>query len=248
MRTPLFDLNSEELKYYSIGIFILCLIASIIESIFISLLLNTFEYFLISLMGFVLSSFILSLWAYKRDWMIEKYNLKITYGIPNQMVIIMLFGASVMLTTGIGVIAFHQGGFYSAVAFCIANILPPIFMFLRINVYSSNDLMIKDEFGNVYLERIGYNPLFFYFIGIMFSNGPIGVSLLKVLRTAFPVSPLFYQNLFLFIISISFCFICLSPDIVNKILPFELNASEGFKKFFIISLIICGVLLLFFVG
>lgn len=246
MRTPLFDLNNEELKYYSLGIFILCVLVSIIESFFISLLMNTFEYFLISFMGFLIGSFIISLWVYKRDWIIEKYNLKITYGIPNQMVILMLFGLSVMLSTGIAVIAFNQGGIYSAIAFCIANLLPSIFLFFRINVYKNNVEIIKDDFGNNYLENAGYNPLLFYFVGIMISNGPVAVSLLKVLRNTFPVNSLFSYNLLFFIFSVIFLFLCLSPDILNKFVPFEIN-SVNFKKFFIFSLMISGLLLLFLV-
>ena len=247
MRTPLFDLNSNELKYYSLGIFILGVLFAIIESFFISLLLNSFEYLLISFIGFILGSFILSLWAYKRDWIVKKYNLKITHGIPNEMVVLMLFGASVILSSGISVIAFHQGGIYSAIAFCIANILPVIFMFFRINVYSNDDLVVNDEFGNVYLKQNGYNPIFFYVIGIMIGNGPMGFSLFKVLENIFSFNSISYYNLFLFILSVSFCFLSVSPDIMNKIVPFELNTADGFKKFFITSLIISGLLLLFFV-
>lgn len=115
MRTSWGDLSSDELKYYSLGLFLECEVLSLITSVFIAFLIGDFNYLLISFLGLSFSSLIIILIIYKRDYLNEKYVLfDMEYsGISYQGLVFILFGVSGLLSTGAGILAFKQGGLYS---------------------------------------------------------------------------------------------------------------------------------------
>ena len=244
MRTSWWDLSSNELKYYSLGLFLECVVLSLFTSVFIAFLIGDFNYLLISFVGLSFSSLIIVLIIYKRDYLNEKYVLfDMEYpGISYQGLVFILFGVSGLLSTGAGILAFKQGGLYSAIAFSLIEFFPPIFMFLRLKVFSNeNRGQVYDFKDN---QTFGFHPLYYYMLSLMVCNGPMGVSLLWIFKSIFQNRMSLSYSLFYF--ALSFCLFCfvLSPDKVNKILPFELKTGKGFKKFAFLALILAVLLLI----
>ena len=88
------------------------------------------------------------------------------------------------------------------------------------------------------------HPVFYYMLSLMVCNGPLGVSLLWILESIFQNTRSLNYSIFYFLLS--FCLFCLvlSPDKVNKILPFELKTEKGFKKFVYLSVFLAAILLI----
>lgn len=239
MRANWMDLNSYELKYHALGLFMVCELLSLIISVLFSFLFRDFNYLLILFAGSSFSFLIITLIVYKRDYLDEKYVLfDMRYpGLSYQGFVFILFGLSGLLSTFVGVLAFKQGGLYSAIAFSLIEFFPSIFMFLRLDVYSNDN-------RNYLNNNFGYHPVFYYMLSLMVCNGPLGVSLLWILESIFQNTRSLNYSIFYFLLS--FCLFCLvlSPDKVNKILPFELKTEKGFKKFVYLSVFLAAILLI----
>lgn len=244
MRTSWRDLNSYELKYYALGLIIECEFLSFITSVFITFLIGDFSYLLISFMGLSFSSLIIILIIYKRDYLNGKYVLfdMMHPGISYQGMVFILFGVSGLLSTCIGILAFKQGGLYSSIAFSLIEFFPPIFMFLKLNVYNNESREYLNDLKNS--MTFGYHPFYYYMLSLMVCNGPMGISLLWIFKSIFQNGMSLNHSLFYFLLSFClFCFV-LSPDKINNIIPFELKTQKGFKKYAFLSLILTTTLLI----
>jgi len=73
MRTKWVYLNDEELKYYSLGIFIECICLSVIISLLLKLLFKSD--FMLSMTGFTIVGTMFTILIYKRDFFDEKFQL-----------------------------------------------------------------------------------------------------------------------------------------------------------------------------
>ena len=239
MKTKWMYLNEEELKYYSLGIFIECICLSVIISIILKLLFQSD--FMLSMTGFTIVSIMFTVLIYKRDFFDEKFQL-FSYDLlqgTNQGLILFLFVSSFLVSWGFFCAALKYG-LYNAIAFALAVCFPGIFMFLRRNAYSN------ENNGSVYGGgNIGYHPVFYWFLGITVGSGPLGVSLTNFLKDIFVKGSFLNMDLILVVLALLLeCFV-LSPDVANKILPFELKRIEGLKKFSLISLGLMIILLFF---
>ena len=244
MKTSWRDLNSYELKYYTLGLIIECELLSFFTSVFIAFLIGDFNYLLISFTGLSFSSLIIILIIYKRDYLNERYVLfDMRYpGISYQGMVFILFGVSGLLSTGVGLLAFKQGGLYSTIAFSLIEFFPPIFMFLKLNVYNNESRWCLNDFKNN--MTFGYHPFYYYMLSLMVCNGPMGISLLWIFKSIFQNVISLNHSLFYFLLSFClFCFV-LSPDKINNIIPFELKTEKGFKKYAFLSLILTTTLLI----
>lgn len=238
MKTKWMYLNEEELKYYSFGIFIECICLSVIIAIILKLLFQSD--FMLSMTGFTIVSIMFTILIYKRDFFDEKFQLfssDLMQG-TNQGLILFLFVSSFLVSWGFFCAALKYG-LYNAIAFALAVCFPGIFMLLRRNAYSN-------ETGSVYGGgNIGYHPIFHWFLGITAGSGPLGVSLTNFLKDIFVKGSFLNMDLILVVLALLLeCFV-LSPDVANKILPFELKRIEGMKKFSLISLGLMIILLFF---
>ncbi len=201
-------------------------------------------------LGFFGMASYFSIIIYHRDYLDKKYKMFYDEfeGISYQCVIFLLITLSIGLSFGFFGMALIDGGIYSAIAFSISVYFPAIFMLLRINVYrNENSRLLKvvnDEGEETCEEVIGYHPFAYYLLGITLSRGPLGVSLHNILNSIFLNEGVLAYNVVWFVLSICLgCFI-LSPDIANRILPFELKTRDGLIKFLFISWVLIGVLLL----
>ena len=79
INTPWLLLDSEDLKIYSIFLFVFGFVLGII----MSLLLTVIHYpnILFSMLAFTAGSFLMALLTYKRDWLDKKYSLVSRYHI-----------------------------------------------------------------------------------------------------------------------------------------------------------------------
>lgn len=189
----------------------------------------------------------------KRDWLDEKIGLSDSnlQGLSYQCTVVFLVALSIMLSFGFFGMAFVQAGIYSAIAFGVSQYFPAIFMLLRLDVYNDKSrwLLVEDEYGNKsYTEVIGYHPVFYFvFLGITSARGPLGLSIKYVLESIFLNKGLLSYDIFCFIVSLIVGSLVLSPDIMNKILPFELKTGNGLVKFMFIGIIMIALNLLMMV-
>ncbi|MBQ2653700.1 MAG: hypothetical protein IJF83_09090 [Methanobrevibacter sp.] len=204
------------------------------------------------MIGGIFTSVYFSLIIYSRDWLDNKIGLFYDefIGLSYQGVILWLVAISISLSWGFFGIAFVKThNIYVSLIRGVVVYFPPIFMLLRLNVYrneNSRRLLVEDECGNKsYQQVIGYHPVPYFLIGLMLCKGPLSVSLSNVVKSLIFNAGDLYYNLYCFSLSLMLgCFI-LSPDIANKILPFELKTLDGLKKFLIMSFaLIMGVFLL----
>ena len=240
MKTKWMYLNDDELKIYSIGIFIECICLSVVISILLTLLFQSD--FMLSMIGFTIVSIMFTILIYKRDFFDEKFGLfsDDLMQSTNQGLILFLFVSSFLVSWGFFCAALKYG-LYNAIAFSLAVCFPGIFLLLRRDVYSN------ENNNSVYDANISYNPIFYWVMGITVGSGPLGVSLTNFLKDMFVKGSFFNMDLILVVLALLLeCFV-LSPDVANKILPFELKTIEGMKKFIIISLGLMFILLLFYV-
>ncbi|MEE1129384.1 MAG: hypothetical protein UHW99_05315 [Methanobrevibacter sp.] len=238
MRTKWMYLNDEELKYYSLGIFIECICLSVIISILLKLLFKSD--FMLSMVGFTIVSIMFTILIYKRDFFDEKFQLfsdDLMQG-TNQGMILFLFISSFLVSWAYFCAALKYG-LYNAIAFSLAVCFPGIFMLLRINLYSN------ENNNSVYDDNMGFHPIFHWVMGITVASGPLGISLTSFLKNMFVKGSFLNMDLILVMLALLLeCFV-LSSDVANKILPFELKGIEGIRKFILISFCLMSILLVF---
>lgn len=238
MRTKWMYLNNEELKYYSLGIFIECICLSVIISILLKLLFKSD--FMLSMVGFTIVSIMFTILIYKRDFFDEKFQLfsdDLMQG-TNQGMILFLFISSFLVSWAYFCAALKYG-LYNAIAFSLAVCFPGIFMLLRINLYSNKNN------NSVYDDNMGFHPIFHWVMGITVASGPLGISLTSFLKNMFVKGSFLNMDLILVMLALLLeCFV-LSSDVANKILPFELKGIEGIRKFILISFCLMSILLVF---
>lgn len=161
---------------------------------------------------------------------------------------ILLFTLSISLSFGFFGLGLFKGNcIYSAISFGSVVYFPSIFMLLRIKVYRNENsrlLLVEDEYGDSYYKPvIGYHPIFYYLTGITFCRGPFGVSLHELLDSIFLHTYPLINSVFWFIVCFIVGCLLLSPDILNKILPFELKTVDGLKKYLFGSIVVMGLIL-----
>ena len=245
---PWWLLDSEELKIYSIYIFILGFVGGIILSILISVIPSTNIFF--TVFSLTVISALMAIFTYKRDWFDRKYGLVSKYHIGmNYAVVFYIIG---ILNLGLSLMFFYPNlkisGPNSAVIMFLSQQIPLIFMLLRLNVFDDENCRVQkeDEMGNIHYENtLGYNPVMYYFIGFPLSI-LIGICLNDYAKDIL-VSSYFTSNLLQSIFSIAILFVLLSPDLLDKILPFNLRSWNGTIKLYILIAVILVILRIFII-
>ena len=225
------NLTKNELKIYSAYLFFY----TEILGLFLCLILYFFLH-----INFILSVGIFSILIYNRDFLDEKYNMISNnfQGMSYQSVVIMLFPLTFLMSWFMALLAFTFEGLDSAIAFGLAMYFPFLFMFLRLNVFSDESRLLSGE------QVIGYHPVFFYIIGFMLSRGPLGISLLWIIKDIMGYSNSFNHDIIALLISLLCGCLIFSPDIMNKILPFEIKTFKGLLKYCLLSAILISVVLI----
>ena len=223
------NLTKNELKIYSAYLFFY----TEILGLFLCLILYFFLH-----INFILS--VLGILIYNRDLIKEKYNMISNnfQGMSYQSVVIMLFPLTFLMSWFMALLAFTFEGLDSAIAFGLAMYFPFLFMFLRLNVFSDESRLLSGE------QVIGYHPVFFYIIGFMLSRGPLGISLLWIIKDIMGYSNSFNHDIIALLISLLCGCLIFSPDIMNKILPFEIKTFKGLLKYCLLSAILISVVLI----
>ena len=232
------NLTKNELKIYSAYLFFY----TEILGLFLCLILYFFLHinFILSVLGMIIFGGIFSILIYNRDFLDEKYNMISNnfQGMSYQSVVIMLFPLTFLMSWFMALLAFTFEGLDSAIAFGLAMYFPFLFMFLRLNVFSDESRLLSGE------QVIGYHPVFFYIIGFMLSMGPLGISLLWIIKDIMGYSNSFNHDIIALLISLLCGCLIFSPDIMNKILPFEIKTFKGLLKYCLLSAILISVVLI----
>lgn len=240
-------LDKTEMKSYVVSGFIFLELIGLAMALVLFLIVNLPVSFLIHVVvGFTLSAVLGSHIIYNRDFLDEKYGLfyEEYKGISYQGLVLFFIPISIAFAFIIYPIALYQGGIYSAIGFSLAALYPAFFMFLRINVYkneNSRELLTEDDDGNIISEHVmGYHPAIYYIFGSLISCHIVGFSLMKV------IEGIVENNINIYLIycicSILIVSFILSPDIANKILPFELKRIGGLIKFLIIGIVLMAMM------
>lgn len=247
-------LDKNELKYYMISGSIFLELIGLVISIVLYLILDLpFSFVSYVIMGFTILTIFSSAIVYNRDYLDKKYGLFYNEykGLSYQGLVLFFIPTSIAFAFIIFPMGLNQGGIYSAISFSLSALYPAFFMFLRMNIYkneNSREILTEDENGNKITEQvIGYHPGIYYIFGSLISCHIIGFSLMKVI-TSIVESNLNIIYLIYFICSLLIVSFILSPDIANKILPFELKRSNGLKKFLIIGIILMTIMSIFFIS
>lgn len=246
-------LDKNELKSYMISGSIFLEIIGLAISLVLYLILNLpFSFVIYVIIGFTILTFLSAIIVYNRDYLDEKYGLFYDEykGLSYQGVVLFFIPTSIAFVFMIFPMGLQQGGLYSAISFSLAALYPAFFMFLRLEVYKNENsrvILTEDENGNKIIERvIGYHPGIYYIFGSIISCHLIGFSLMKLI-TSIIGSNLNIIYLIYLICSLLIVSFILSPDIANKILPFNLKTNNGLKKFLIMGIILMAILSIFFV-
>lgn len=233
------NLTKNELKFYSVYLFFY----TEVFGLFLCLLLYFFLHinFILSFLGMIIFGGIFSILIYNRDYLDKKYNM-ISNNFPGMSypsVVIMMFPLTFVISWFFALLAFTFEGLDSAIAFGLAMYFPFIFMFLRLNIFS-------DEKNRLISGKlvIGYHPVFFYLIGFMLSRGPLGISLLWIIKDIIGYSNSFNHDIIALLLSFLCGILILSPDIMSKILPFEIKTFNGLLKYCLLSVILISVVLI----
>ena len=234
-------LDKNELKSYVLSGFIFLELIGVAISLFLFLILNLPVSFVIYvIIGFTISSILESIIVYNRDYLDEKYGLFYNEykGISYQGLILFFIPISIAFAFIIFPLALHQGGICSAISFSLAALYPAF----------SRELVTENENGNKITEKvIGYHPVIYYIFGSLISCHIIGFSLMKVIISFIGnnLDLIYFIYLICSLLIVSFI---LSPDIANKLLPFELKRINGLKKFLIIGIMMMAIMGLLFVS
>lgn len=239
INTPWTDLDSDELKIYSIILFILSFLGGIVAAL---ILFRTFSmniYY--ALFVFLVLSVLITLFTYKRDWLDNKYGIVSEFhiGMNYSVVFYLLLIINVVISLLLFYTNFKSQGLTFAVIIFFSEYIPLIFMLFRINVFDDKNCQIikEDDFGNTYYENtIGYNPLIYFLISMPFAlltGFYMNNFIIDMLNSTYLTFNLVYLIIFLLIL-----FLIVSPDLLNKKLPFELRTWGGVLKFITLLLIV----------
>lgn len=235
------EMNNHELRRSaligSVGCFLEC-------SVFALILFGIFKDVVFSL-SFVVAGVVVAIPGaiiiLKRDWLDEKIGLFDSdfpgFSYQGLVLFMLLLGLGMSCVFFGG--AYNVAGIYSGIAFGVVFLIPTCFMLLRGNVFSNDSrwLLVEDEYGNKSYEKVmGYYPLFYFLVSFVCCEGPLGGSIKRILEAIFLNKGYLEINVFFFIISLILCFLIMSPDIMNKILPFEVKTSSGMFN--------CGLILI----
>ena len=232
------NLTKNELKIYSAYLFFYTEILGLFLCLILYFVLHI--NFILSFLGMIIFGGIFSILIYNRDFLDEKYNMISNnfQGMSYQSVVIILFPLTFLMSWFMALLAFTFEGWDSAIAFGLAMYFPFLFMFLRLDIFSDEkSRLLSGE------QVIGYHPVFFYIIGLMLSRGPLGISLLWIIKDIMGYSNSFNHDIIALLISLLCGSLILSPDIMNKILPFEIKTFKGLLKYCLLSVILISVVL-----
>lgn len=198
-----------------------------------------------SILTFTVSSILMAIFTYKRDWFDEKYGLVSRYHIGMNYSVI--FYLILIITVTLSLMFFYpilksQGLKFAAIMF-ISQYIPVIFMLLRLKVFSDENCPVKktDNFGNEYWKNtLGYNPIIYYLISFPFTM-IIALSLYNYTTNILSSSYL-TSNLLYLILSLTILFILLSPDFLDKVLPLDLRTWKGTGQLIVLIVVILSIL------
>ena len=221
-----YSLDSKELRIQALGIFLIIFLLFAIPSLIIY---NKSPLFAVS---FALGGLVFAICGFSGIWLRDTLTHYFEMFYPNSnklsfegILAYLLFVAIGSIFLGI-IIGAIYGSLVSCFCFFLAFSYPVFFMLIRRDIF-------KRDFSREYLD---YHPILYWFLGIVTGIILFGFSSILINYQIINGFSLFY------LIGICLSFISesliLSPDIMNKIFPFEIRKKSGFILYSILAIVL----------
>jgi len=241
MSAPMSSLNSYELKIQALAIFAIAIIMSFMVAFFISSIHpNIFlpVFLPMSSVGFFCSLCIF-LWKHleKNFNMASAINpnkpsfeagiiilLFISFGIFVALCIFGFFAINIIIGFGFGIVFFY----------------PSVFMFFRRKTcFNEKSRIISNKRNPIF----GYPIMDYWILGIVYGLFTIGFGFFCLSRFLYLNTPPLVLCLLIIIFSFILVSLFLSPDLMNKILPFEIREKKGHHLYSALTIMVSFILL-----
>ncbi|WP_409200201.1 hypothetical protein [Methanobrevibacter sp. DSM 116169] len=220
MRSPSTSLNSKELKIQTIMIFILCLIGSAITAFLIS-----FRYpgaFLPFFLGVSLAAFFPFSLIFTWDFLKKHFNMDSRFEAEIILWSIISLGLSIELS----ILGYFSNNFIQGLGFGFVLFYPFMVMFFR------KDKCFNEKSEIISNEKVfGYSIRHYWVLGSICGLCTIGYGFFCLSSFFFNGVPPIVISFLLIFFSLIVVYLVLCPDLMNKILPFEIRRKNGFYKY-----------------
>lgn len=118
-------------------------------------------------------------------------------------------------------------------------LIPGILIFIRRKIFTESSRIIEDD-DNL---ELGYHPLAYYILGIVCGFRLLSSSALLFIKYFTKGYPSLLTSIIFLIVSILYLILILSPDLINKVIHFDLRKESSFVKYFILCNIVVEMLI-----
>ena len=244
--TDMSSLTKRECRLYGIFFICSCNIVTLLMFILIYLGNPSLNEYLICVSIFLLIScpFLVSTFYPELN---EKYDLKSMISLMDRCNYQCQVLYCLSLLPGGSIFAFELGyilyNLWVGIGFALALVVPVIMVFVKINVFNDQSLLIN---GKITESSMGYNTYFYVLFALIiglfgYYYGFTSLSL-SVFKESFV--PILFSVLWILLVFI-FQLILLSPDKLNKVLSFEVKTKRG-MLFYVFTVCIIFVIFVIF--
>ena len=106
-------------------------------------------------------------------------------------------------------------------------------------IFTESSRIIEDD-DNL---ELGYHPLAYYILGIVCGFRLLSSSALLFIKYFTKGYPSLLTSIIFLIVSILYLILILSPDLINKVIHFDLRNESSFVKYFILCNIVVEMLI-----
>lgn len=244
MSAPSFSLNSKELKIQGLGTFVLASVFILFISFVFSFMWpETFLAILCGLESLNIVGCSLFIFANKINNHFSLNYLEDSINWSFEGFIVLFFFFSLSLFVGMTVMCYLLGNVFAGLGLGFSFFYPIVFMFFRRkSVFNEGSKFIGGK------EVLGYSPKHYWVLSLLSGLFLILMSF-RLLGHYFVYGthPDLITCIFLIIFSFVVDSLVLCPDLMNKVLPFDLREEKYFDIYSVLWIIIC-VILVYVIG
>ena len=153
---------------------------------------------------------------------------------------IMQFFAGLGLLIGLTLFGYFINNIIFGFSCALTAFFPLCFIFIRRGIFTEDSQYLSNG------EKVmGFNPKSYGFLGILVAGILIAFGLFNLYFSSYDNFKIILSFVFLLFSFVYICFI-LSPDIMNKILPFEIRERSGFIVYSILVIILSSMITFFY--
>ena len=232
MKAPTFSLNSRDLKIQLIGNIVLFTLFSFLLSILLESLLSDVSFLV--LFSFLESGIIVTIPFFFWDRFAnnnEMHDSNDYLGLSFKGLIIVLFFLCLGFFVGFTLLGYFINSIFFGLGWGLAIFFPICIIFFRRKIFRENSQYLNNE-----EKGIGFNPKIYVALGIAISLLLIPSRFSSLHQSFYNNNPHIFVSLGMLLFSFVYIALVLSPDIMNKVLPFEIRKRSGFIVYSIVSI------------